>query len=103
MHFIAHAVLEQRAQATVSEARREDCVPAGAAFPPEERAGDFPAGGHSFLIFHLQWEEVDAFTHATHCGGSEDDRFAGTEGDRAACLGSQLTGLKRESLISNGG
>src|ERR1044071_4786732 len=49
LYFIAHTMLEQRAQWSIREARDENRFGAGASFTPEERTGDFPTRGKSLF------------------------------------------------------
>ncbi len=73
LHFVAHPMLEQRAQGTVGQAGGEDGFGAGASFPAEERAGDLAACVQSLFVIHGEREEVDAFAHAAHGGSGKDD------------------------------
>ncbi len=73
LHFVAHAVLEERAQGAVGQAGGEDGIGAGPAFAAEEGTGDLAAGVHALFVFHREREEVDALADAAHGGGGEDD------------------------------
>ena len=67
--LVAEPLGERRPQRPVDQAAGQDGLVGGAAFTPEERAGDLAGGVHPLLDVHGQGEEVGPLADASRRGG----------------------------------
>ena len=93
LDFVAHAFREERAQRPVGETGGQDGIRGGAAFAPEERAGDLAAGVHALFVIHAEGEEIDALADAAHGGSGKNNRIVQVDRDGSTGLRGQFAGF----------
>ncbi len=85
LYVVAETLGKEGAQGTIHQAAEQNALFAGAAFAPEEAAGDAAHRVHLLFKVHREWEEVDARSHILgHGGGRHNHRIATAHSDRTA-------------------
>ena len=95
--LVAIALVEQRADRAIDQARGEDFLLAGTALTLEEATGDLARGESLLLVVHGQREEIEAGLRLLleHDGGQHGGAAVGGH-DGAVGLARDLAGLEHE-------
>ena len=101
LHFVAHALREERAQGAVGETRTEGRFRGWAAFAPEEGARDLARGVHPLFEVDGEREEVHPGPRRSrHRGRAKDDGVAVTDPDGAAGEASDSSRFDTQGLAA---